>query len=304
MQLPETEARRPQAFELDRLDPQGLAAAFALADREAIDAVAAAGAELARAIELAQDALAAGGRLILAGAGTSGRLAVLEAAECVPTFRSHDVHGLLAGGPEAFLRAKEGVEDDPLAGRAALEALSPGPTDFVLGIAASGRTPWVLGLLEAAGEAGARRGLLCCSRPTGELRLDLLLVLRTGPELLTGSTRLKAGTATKCALNAITTGAMALRGKVLGDLMVDVIASNKKLEARAQRIVGAALELPAEAVPELLERAGGEVKTAILCGAADLDAVAARALLSQAGGHLRRALSSLAEPSAESSGSP
>ncbi len=234
---PATETRSLVA--LDRLSPAELARAFARADADAAGAVAAAGAEVARAIELARAALAAGGRVLLGGAGTSGRLAVMEAAECRPTFSSDAVVGLMAGGTAALLQAREGAEDDRAAGALDLEALGPSSVDLVLGVAASGRTPWVLGLLDAAASAGARRGLVACAAPPEGLALDVAIVLATGPELLSGSTRLKAATATKCVLNAITTGAMAGLGKVMDDLMVDVQPTNAKLRARARRIVEA-----------------------------------------------------------------
>lgn len=286
---PATETRSGVA--LDRLDARALAASFAREDARAVAAVAAAGAQVALAIELCRDALAAGGRLILGGAGTSGRLAVMEAAECRPTFSSHAVVGLIAGGASALLEAQEGAEDDRPAGAAALEALAPTPRDLVLGVAASGRTPWVLGLLDAAARAGARRGIVACAAPPAELAgLDVALVLGTGPELLSGSTRLKAATATKCALNAITTGAMSLLGKVMDDLMVDVQPTNLKLRARTTRIVGALVPCAEERAAALLASTRWEAKPAIVMGRLGVDEGRARALLSEHGGHLRRTL--------------
>lgn len=290
--MPATETRSLVA--LDRLGPVELAAAFAQADAAAAAAVAAAGPQVARAIELARDALAQGGRVLLGGAGTSGRLAVMEAAECRPTFSSDRVVGLLAGGSAALLEAQEGAEDDRAAGARALDALAPSARDLVLGVAASGRTPWVLGLLEAAGAAGARRGLVACAAPPDGLELDVAVVLATGPELLSGSTRLKAATATKCALNAITTGAMALLGKVMDDLMVDVQPTNAKLRARARRIVGALVPCDEARAGELLEAAAWESKTAAVMGRLQVDAAAARSRLADHGGHLRRTLEATA----------
>lgn len=287
-QAPATESRSLVA--LDRLSPAELAAAFARADAEAVAAVAAVGPQVARAIELAREALAAGGRVVLGGAGTSGRLAVMEAAECRPTFSSDAVVGLMAGGPEALLHAKEGAEDDREDGARALAALAPGPRDLVLGVAASGRTPWVLGLLDGAAAAGARRGLVSCAAPPEGLALDVAIVLPTGPELLSGSTRLKAATATKCVLNAITTGAMAGLGKVMDDLMVDVQPTNAKLRARARRIVATLVPCDPERAGALLEAAAWEAKTAVVMGRLGLDAAAARARLEACGGHLRRTL--------------
>lgn len=286
---PATETRSGVA--LDLLDPRALAASFAREDARAVAAVAAAEAEVARAIELCRDALASGGRLLLGGAGTSGRLAVMEAAECRPTFSSDAVVGLIAGGTSALLEAQEGAEDDRPAGAAALAALAPTPRDLVLGVAASGRTPWVLGLLDAAARAGARRGLVACAAPPAELLgLDVAIVLATGPELLSGSTRMKAATATKCALNAITTGAMALLGKVMDDLMVDVQPTNLKLRARTRRIVGALVPCDDGRAAALLEQTGWEAKPAIVMGRLGVDAARARALLAARGGHLRRTL--------------
>lgn len=290
MELPATEARADDAPALDRLTPAELAAVFHRHDQQAVAAVGAVQAEVARAIALARDALAAGGRVVLVGAGTSGRLAVIEAAECIPTFSSERVVGLLAGGPAAFVRAREGAEDDRAQGGVELGGLAPTGADLVIGVTASGRTPFVFGALEAARAAGATTALVCCSPPAEPGLLDLAIVLPTGPEALNGSTRMKAGTATKCVLNAITTGAMALRGKVLDDLMVDVVASNAKLVQRARRIVATAVPTSPERAAELIEAAGGAAKVAIAMGRLGVDADAARARLEAAGGHLRRAL--------------
>ncbi|MCO5168054.1 MAG: N-acetylmuramic acid 6-phosphate etherase [Planctomycetes bacterium] len=285
---PATESR--SGVPLDLMSPLELAAAFAREDARAVAAVAAAGPQVARAIELARDAILDAGRVILGGAGTSGRLAVMEAAECLPTFSTSMVVGLIAGGPAALLAPQEGAEDDRDAGFQALERLGPSRRDLVLGVAASGRTPWVLGLLESAGRHGARRGLVACAAPPPDLRLDVALLLETGPELLSGSTRLKAATATKCALNAITTGAMAILGRVMDDLMVSIRPTNAKLRARARRIVAALTPCDAERAAALLEAAGWEVDTAILIGRRGGDAAAARERLRMHAGHLRRAL--------------
>ncbi|MGE0706810.1 MAG: N-acetylmuramic acid 6-phosphate etherase [Planctomycetota bacterium] len=285
--LPRTEVRSGAA--LDLATPRELARAFQAADREAVAAVAAAEDALAAAIERAAEALGAGGRVVLVGAGTSGRLAVLEAAECIPTFACDRVVGLLAGGAPALLRAKEGAEDDRPGGARDAAALGLEARDFLLGVTASGRTPYVFGALDAAAAAGTPAGLLCCSPPPPDAPARALtLLLETGPEVLTGSTRLKAGTATKCALNAVTTGAMARLGKVMDDLMVDVVASNEKLRGRARRIVAALA--PGPDPDALLAAAAGEVKTAVVAGRLGLLAPAARALLAEHGGHLRRAL--------------
>lgn len=287
--LPRTEAR--SGLNLDEASPRELAQIFQRADQAAAAAVAGVEDALVKAIELAAEAMAQGGRLILLGAGTSGRLAVLEAAECLPTFGSRQVVGLIAGGAPALLQAQEGAEDSREGGARDLSEIGVSARDFVIGIAASGRTPYVWGALEAAQGVGAKVGLLSASPPPeGSQSLDVVLLLETGAEVLSGSTRLKAGTATKCALNALTTGAMARLGKVMGDLMVDVIASNTKLVARAQRILLALTELtPAEAEATLAD-AEGELKTAVVMGRLGLEATPARARLATAGGHLRRAL--------------
>jgi N-acetylmuramic acid 6-phosphate etherase len=289
MELPATEQRAGD-LALDQLDPTQLADAFQRADHEAARAVAGAGQAIARAIELAADALSGGGRVILGGAGTSGRLAVMEAAECRPTFSSDRVVGCMAGGAEAFLQAKEGAEDDRQAGADQADALKVSAGDLALGISASGRTPWAWGLLERARRLGARTGMISCSSPVEPELLDVAIVLSTGPELLTGSTRLKAGTATKCALNAITTGSMARVGKVLDDLMVDVQPTNAKLRDRARRIVSQAAPCAGERAAELLEASDWQVKTAIVMARRGLDAPQARAALDEHQGHLRRAI--------------
>ena len=284
---PSTEGRLTTRHALDQLAPRELAALFAEHDRIAAEAVAAAGAAIARAIELTRAALDAGGRLLLAGAGTSGRLAVIEAAECVPTFRCDRVLGVMAGGANAFVTPIEGAEDVAADGAQAARDLGCDGRDFALGVAASGRTPYVHGFLDEARSRGAQVGLVCCSPPP-EVELDVVVHLPTGPELLSGSTRLKAGTATKCALNAITTGALAGLGKVYDDLMVDVAPTNAKLQRRAARIVR---ELCPDADAEaLLAACGGEVKTAVVCARLSLDPAAARARLAAESGHLRRTL--------------
>ena len=237
MDLPATERRASAGRALDQMTASELAQTFAAADREAADAVAAARDQVAAAITLAHEALSAGGRIVLTGAGTSGRLAVIEAAECWPTFSSRQVVGLIAGGPDAFVQAREGAEDDRGTGATEATALGLSATDLLIGVTASGRTPYVLGTLDAARAAGARTAFLCCSPPSEPDCARVVIELGTGPEVLTGSTRLKAGTATKCVLNAISTGAMALAGKVMDNLMVDVVPSNAKLKVRAARIV-------------------------------------------------------------------
>jgi len=289
MEIPATERRSSEHRALDLLDPAGLAEVFSDNDRQAVEAVRGARAEIAQAIAMARDALGSGGRLLLSGAGTSGRLAVIEAAECWPTFSSDRVQALIAGGSQAFLKAREGAEDDREQGATDARALNLGAKDLFVGVAASGRTPYVWGTLDAAREAKAKTAILSCASPT-EAWVDLQIVLATGPEALTGSTRLKAGTATKCALNAITTGAFALLGKVMDNLMVDVVPSNAKLVVRARGIVQTLGGVDADRAGALLDAAGGQVKTAVLMACTGLEAEPARERLAASGGHLRRAL--------------
>ncbi len=282
----------PRTRDLDRLAPVELVAAFQEEDRAAVEAAVRARSSIARAVELAHAALAGGGRLVLVGAGTSGRLAVLEASECPPTFSTppETVIALMAGGERAFTRAVEGAEDDRAAGTRAVEEARVDGRDLLIGVTASGRTPYVLAALAEARARGAKTALVACS-PPGEELADALVLLETGPEALAGSTRMKAGTATKIALNAITTGAMVLSGRVHGNLMVDVAPTNAKLRDRAERIVSEIAGVERTRARELLERSGGEVKTAVVAGKLGLTAEAARERLKTAGGRLREALS-------------
>jgi N-acetylmuramic acid 6-phosphate etherase len=235
-----TEQRNPRSVHLDRLSGQQIAELFAEEESSVQQALHERAAELGKTIELVASALKAGGRLFYIGAGTSGRLGVLDASEIPPTFGapSELVQGIIAGGVTALYRSVEGAEDDRSAGVLAVDARAVTAADVVCGIAASGRTPFVLGALTRAREIGAKTVLLTCN--PGRRRdetWDVEIDLPTGPELLTGSTRLKAGTATKVALNIISTGAMVMLGKVRGNLMIDVVASNEKLRDRATRLV-------------------------------------------------------------------
>jgi N-acetylmuramic acid 6-phosphate etherase len=287
-----TEAANAASLELDRLS---LSEAFDVFDREderVNAAVRAAKPEILRAIELVADALARGGRLIYAGAGTSGRLGVLDASECPPTFQSEpeQVQGRVAGGPEALLRAIEGAEDSLARGRAAMD--DAGPLDVVFGIAASGRTPWVHAALERAKERGAATIFLACVPfSVAADRADVSIRVVTGPEVLAGSTRLKAATATKLVLNRVTTLAFARLGKVHGNLMIDLdTRANAKLRRRGLGILQELTGLAGADAEALLERAGGRVKVAALMRLRSLGADEARALLSAHGDSLRRAL--------------
>jgi N-acetylmuramic acid 6-phosphate etherase len=289
-----TERADPRSAALDTLSTRAALALFAQADREAAAAVAAAHAELAAAVELVAARLAGGGRLVYAGAGTSGRLAVLDAAECPPTFRSapEQVQAVIAGGPPALRAAVEGAEDDAAQGAADLAARGVGERDAVLGITAGGTTPYVHGALGEARRRGAATLFLACV-PRAEVDddYDVSLRLVCGPELVAGSTRLKAGTATKLALNALSTLVMVRLGKVHGNLMVDVDTSaNAKLVDRGERLVMQIARVDRARAAGLLERAGGRVKVAALMGVRGVDAAHAEARLARAGGMLRVAL--------------
>jgi N-acetylmuramic acid 6-phosphate etherase len=259
-------------------------------DRTVAEAVARERVPVARAIDLAVAAFRAGGRLIYVGAGTSGRLGVLDASEMPPTFGTDPemVQGVVAGGLEALVRACEGAEDREDEGARAMDERRVGPTDFVLGIATSGTTPYVHGALLRARKRGARTGLLLCTPPSRELiaRHDVVVAPLVGPEVITGSTRMKAGTATKMVLNTISTGAMVRIGKVFGNLMVDLQVNSRKLRDRGERILVETLGVRRAEATDLLERAGGHVKTALVMGTLGLGRDEARARLDEAGGVL------------------
>lgn len=288
-----TEARNPRTTDLDTMSPLALVRAMNAEDGVAVAAVERALPQVAMAIDAVAERMARGGRLIYLGAGTSGRLGILDAVECRPTFSVPDglVVGLIAGGEGAILRAVEGAEDSPAQGAADLHRLAVTEADSVVGIAASGRTPYVLGALDAARAAGALTIALACTEGAEiASRADLGIELLVGPEVLTGSTRLKAGTATKLVLNMLSTGVMAQLGKCFENLMVDVQATNEKLRARARRIVAQAGGLDEAAAGELLARCAGEVKTAIVAARRSLTPEAARAALAAADGRVRAAL--------------
>lgn len=287
-----TEQRNPASERIDELDALGIVDLINAEDRKVAEAVHAERESIARALELAEAAFRAGGRLVYVGAGTSGRLGVLDAAEMPPTFGTDPsmVQGVIAGGYEALVRAQEGAEDHPEDGAAAMDELDVGPADFVLGIATSGTTPYVHGAVDRALERGARTGFLMCTPPPDELveRLDVVIAPLVGPEIITGSTRMKAGTATKLVLNTITTGAMVRLGKVWGNLMVDLQVTCAKLEDRGERILESMLGIERAAAASLLERAGGHVKTALVMGRLDVDAEEARRRLEDASGVIAR----------------
>ena len=288
-----TEQPHPASETLDQLGTQALVDLFLQNDLDAQQAVEAAGDELAKAIDQVAARLNKGGRLFYLGAGTSGRLGVLDAAECPPTFCSPPelVQGVLAGGPAALLRSSEGLEDLAEAGVADLEERGFCQADCLVGIAAGGTTPYVLGGLNHAQSLGALAIAMACV-PTEQAAMPCAINIRllTGPELLAGSTRLKAGTATKMALNILSTGVMVRLGKVYGNRMVDVAVTNAKLEDRALRILRDLAGVAREPGRDLLRRAQGSVKLALLMAATQLDAVAAADKLRQFGPSLRHTL--------------
>ncbi len=277
-------------MDLDMLDTAGCVRLL-VEDHLAVPAaVAAAVPELTDFIDALVERVRAGGRLIYVGAGTSGRLGVLDAAECPPTFQSDpdQVLGLIAGGDAALRRSSEAMEDDPRGAAPALQQLALGTLDTVVAIAAGGTTPFVLGAVDLADQAGAMTALLTCVRPAAAPACDHLIVLDTGPELLTGSTRLKAGSATKLALNIISTTLFVRLGKVYSNLMVDMRATNSKLADRAIRILCELNpELTREAASGVLHDAGGELKAAIVMARLGVDFTAARAKLAEHGERLR-----------------
>lgn len=287
-----TERRNPRTAEIDLASPLEIVDLINAEDAQVAAAVATQREQIATAIEWAEAAFRAGGRLFYAGAGTSGRLGILDATEMPPTFGVPPgmVQGLIAGGPPAITRSQEGAEDKPDGARADVDAIGVKRGDFLIGIAASGTTVYVRAALERARELGARTAILACSPPPPDTRLaaDLAIVPITGPEVVTGSTRMKAGTATKLVLNTITTGAMIRLGKTYGNLMVDLQATNKKLKDRSERIVAEVCGVSRDAAHELLLRSGGSVKLAIVMQKLGLDRDAAQKELDDAGGVIRR----------------
>jgi N-acetylmuramic acid 6-phosphate etherase len=288
-----TEQRLPESMHLDAMTVDDAVALMNAQDAAAVAAVAAENANVAKAVEVVAAALAAGGRLLYFGAGTSGRLGVLDASECPPTFRTDPamVQGIIAGGEAAMFRAQEGAEDRAEDGAAAVDAKAVTARDVVMGIAAGGTTPFVHGALRRATELGAKTIFLSCVQPVpGEPPVDVVIRPLTGPEVITGSTRLKAGTATKLVLNTISTLAMVRLGKVYQNLMVDLRASNQKLWDRGARVVSTVTGLERTAAMDLLRRADGQVKVAVVMHERSVGAEQAKALLESAGGVLRNAI--------------
>jgi N-acetylmuramic acid 6-phosphate etherase len=288
-----TEARNPASEQLDGMSALSIVRLINAEDAKVAEAVAEQADNIAAAIDVIANRLQHGGRLVYIGAGTSGRLGILDASECPPTFNADpkQVLGLIAGGPSAMLRAVEGAEDSPDLAAEDLRKIDLCSHDVLVGIATSGRTPYVLGAIDYAKSQGAYAIGLACNRDALlAARADLCISPITGPEVLSGSTRMKAGTATKMVLNMLSTGAMVRMGKTFGNLMVDLQATNSKLTARAKRIVGAITHLSADDAAALLKRCGGEVKTAIVAHQLGKTPEEARELLRTARGHLRQAL--------------
>ncbi|WP_153557026.1 N-acetylmuramic acid 6-phosphate etherase [Roseimaritima sediminicola] len=293
---PVTERGNPATANVDALSTLEIVQRINAEDAKVAAAVHAQQEAIAAAIDAITVALRGGGRLVYIGAGTSGRLGVLDASECPPTFRCDpsQVVGLIAGGPTALTTAVEGAEDDPAAAVTDLQAIGFTAADCLVGIATSGRTPYVLGAVQWAASRGATTIGLACN-PDSELArcVQIMITPVVGPEVITGSTRMKAGTATKMVLNMLSTGAMVRLGKTYGNAMVDLRASNSKLIDRARRLVARLTGVsPAEA-QDLLDACGGEVKTAVVMHHRDVDAATARQQLAACEGHLRQVIGSV-----------
>jgi len=285
-----TERANRASARLDRLDARGIAALMNREDARAVRAVGRVAREIASAVDLIVAALGAGGRLIFVGAGTSGRLGVLEAAECPPTFGTppRRVQAIMAGGRASVFRSREGAEDDARAGTRAVRARAS-TGDVVVGVSASGVTPFVRGALAAARRAGATTVLVTCGGTAG-VRADVVVAPVPGPEVLAGSTRLKAGTATKLVLNTLTTASMARLGKVYGNRMVDLRPRSAKLRERAVRLVAEIAGVRRPRARRALAESGGSVRVAIVMARGGLGARDAARALREAGGSLREAL--------------
>lgn len=293
--LPTTELANPNTEGLDRLPTEEMLARFNEEDAGVAAAIRGQLPRIARAVDAIADALRGGGRLIYVGAGTSGRLGCLDAAECLPTFgvSPEQVFGIIAGGERALLRAIEGAEDDRDAGRQAMDDANVGAQDVVVGISASGGAPYVRGAVTRARERGALATVSIANTPDAPLSgdVDIAIEIVTGPEVIAGSTRLKAGTAQKLALNMLSTGAMVRIGKTYGNRMVDVQATNAKLVARSLRLLREIGQVESdEKARDLLRNAGGSVKKAIVMARRGVDEPTADALLRTSGGFLSVAL--------------
>jgi N-acetylmuramic acid 6-phosphate etherase len=298
-----TERRNPRTASIDLASPAEIVALINAEDAGVPAAVAAQAGPIARAVEVAEQTFRNGGRLFYAGAGTSGRLGVLDASECPPTYGVDPemVQGIIAGGMAALTRAQEGAEDRPDGARQDLAAAGVRAGDFVVGIAASGTTPYVRAALEYARSVGARTAIVACSPPPESMlaAADIAIVPVVGPEVLTGSTRMKAGTATKLVLNTITTGAMIRIGKTYGNLMVDLQSTNDKLTDRSQRILREVCGVTVDEARALLERSGRSVKLAIVMQKLGVDRDEAARRLAEHGGVIRRVIPDAPPPVVE-----
>jgi len=288
-----TEVRNPATMNLDEMTPYEIVTAMNREDHHAVAAVETVLPEVSRAITWCTESLRSGGRVIYIGAGTSGRLGLLDAVECPPTFGvSPDlVVGLLAGGNKAFVKAVEGAEDSCCLGVDDLKGIGANAKDTVIGLAASGRTPYVIHGLRYARGIGCKTIAVACNQDSlvGK-EAELAIEPTPGPEVLTGSTRLKAGTVQKLILNMISTGSMIGIGKVYQNLMIDVVQTNEKLVTRAENIVMTATGCNREAAKEALQKAAGSVKVAVTMILLNCEAEKARERLEEAGGHIRCAL--------------
>ncbi|MBI1808432.1 MAG: N-acetylmuramic acid 6-phosphate etherase [Gemmatimonadetes bacterium] len=295
-----TEQRNPRTADIDLASPAEIVDRLNAEDRTVADAVRSQREPLAAAVAAAEQTLRAGGRLFYVGAGTSGRLGVLDASEIPPTFGASPelVQGIIAGGMAALTRAQEGAEDRPDGARTDLDAAGVRAGDFVVGIAASGTTPYVRAALQHAKSLCARTAVVACSPPPAETlaAADIAIVAVTGPEAVTGSTRMKAGTATKLILNTITTGAMIRLGKTYGNLMVDLQATNEKLVDRSERIVAEVCGIERAAARAALDAAAGSVKLAIVMQRLGVTRDEAVRALEAAGGVIRRVLKDAPPP--------
>jgi N-acetylmuramic acid 6-phosphate etherase len=289
----ETEQINPRTINIDRLSAVDIARRINAEDSAVPQVVSGAVGQIARAAEVFAATLRVGGRVFYIGAGTSGRLGVLDAAECPPTFGSEpsQIVGVIAGGHATLVLSKEGVEDDKDAAIADLKSHQLSAKDFVIGIAASRRTPYTLAGVQYGKSIGCRTAMIICNDPAGlEISPDIVIALPVGPEAITGSTRMKSGTAQKLALNMISTTAMVLLGKTYGNLMVDLQAKSEKLAARSRKILTELLGISIDTANVLLEKAGGSVKIAIVMHARACAKETAIRLLSEANGFLSRIL--------------
>jgi N-acetylmuramic acid 6-phosphate etherase len=294
----ETEQRNPSTLHIDLASAKEIVTLINNEDKKVAVHVESRIDEISKAIELVKDSFLNGGRLIYAGAGTSGRLGVLDAAECPPTFGTDPsmVLGLMAGGNQAMFVAQEGAEDNPLFGVADVDSININKNDVLCGLAASGRTPYVLGALKRAKEVGAGTIMVCCvtaGRVKHDNTIDVMIDIPVGQEVIMGSTRMKSATAQKMVCNMITTGAMIRLGKVYENVMVDLKLNNKKLVERARRIIMMFTDISYEKSSQLLTEADGHVKTAMVMALGNMDKHSAINLLGQHDGFIRAALQSL-----------